>query len=111
MYRYFLAAWAVSIVAAAPLAWAQAAPGNSRADPQDANASVPSVTYESPFANYRALSDEKMMSWKETNDKVGRIGGWRVYAKEAQESKSAGEPAPANAAKPNQSGHGSHKMD
>ena len=71
MYRYFLAAWAVSIVAAAPLAWAQAAPGNSRADPQDANASVPPVTYESPFANYRVLSDEKMMSWKETNDNVG----------------------------------------
>ena len=119
MVRYFLAAWALPIVVAAPLAWAQAAPGNSRPDPQDAKASVPSVTYRSPLADYRALSDEKVMSWKETNDNVARIGGWRVYAKEAQEPGSVGEttqgtanrPAPANEAKPHQSGHGGHKMD
>ena len=118
MYRRFLVAWTLSMAAAAPLAWAQPATDRAKPDPQDAKASVPRVIYQSPLTNYRGLSDEKVTSWKETNDNVGRIGGWRVYAKEAQQPEPAGEsPAapgsksvPAGETKPMQGGHDGHKM-
>lgn len=111
MHSRFLVAWTLSIAAAAPLAWAQSAPAGARPDPQDARASVPQVIYRSNLADYRVLSDEKVTSWKETNDKVGRIGGWRAYAKEAQESEpTADKPAPADATKLMRGGHDGHKM-
>lgn len=42
------------------------------------------VTYTSPIADYQPYVDAKVTSWKAANDKVGQIGGWRAYAKEAQ---------------------------
>jgi hypothetical protein len=119
MYQRLLVAWTLSIATVAPLAWAQPAPDRSKPDPQDARASVPPVTYQSPLATYRGLSEGKVMSWKETNDNVGRIGGWRVYAKEAQQPEAAersqatpgSKPVPANETKPMQSGHDGHKMN
>jgi len=47
------------------------------------------LTYRSPFAAYRADKIEEPRSWREVNDRVGSIGGWRVYAREAQEPPSA----------------------
>ena len=118
MYRFVLVAWTLSIAGAAPLAWAQPAPGSAKPDPLDAEASVPRVIYQSALANYRVLSDEKVKPWKETNDKVGRIGGWRAYAKEAQQPEApagsapatADKPVPAEGVKPMHGGHDSHKM-
>ena len=43
------------------------------------------VGYTSPIADYKPFVDEKVTSWKAANDKVGQIGGWRAYAKEAQQ--------------------------
>lgn len=63
-----------------------------RPDPLDPMATVPAVRYESAMAQYRRLSDEKTVSWRDANDAVARIGGWRVYAREAQQ---ADPPAPA----------------
>jgi hypothetical protein len=40
--------------------------------------------YVSPIVNYQKFSDEKVLPWKAANDKVGDIGGWRAYTKEAQ---------------------------
>lgn len=65
-----------------------------RPDPLDPKAQVPSVRYESAFAQFRRIGDNKPMDWREANDAVARIGGWRVYAREAQ------QPEPAAAAKP-----------
>lgn len=118
MYRFVLVAWTLSIAGAAPQVWAQPASGSAEADPQDAQASVPRLIYQSPLVNYRGLSEEQVASWKETNDKVGRIGGWRAYAREAQEPESPSDSAPATAdtvapaeaAKPMHGGHGGHKM-
>ena len=100
-------------------AQAQPAAKAARPDPLDAKASVPALRYESSFSQYRRLGDEKPVSWRDANDTVTRIGGWRVYAREAQQP----DPAPATkpvdatpAAKPNDSakpmpaGHGGHKM-
>lgn len=35
------------------------------------------------FESYRRFADEPIQSWKAANDRVGQIGGWRTYAKEA----------------------------
>jgi len=43
------------------------------------------LTYRSPFSAYQADKIEEPRSWREVNDRVGSIGGWRVYAREAQE--------------------------
>lgn len=61
--------------------------------------------YRSAFEGYQPYSESKMVPWKEANDTVGKIGGWRAYAKEAAEGQAqqghAGHAAPAaNAAKP-----------
>ena len=64
-----------------------------RPDPLDPKAQVPSVRYESAFAKFRRIGDDKPVAWREANDAVARIGGWRVYAREAQ------QPEPAAAAK------------
>jgi hypothetical protein len=56
-----------------------------RPDPLNANAIVPALTYQSSFANDRRAGQEtKPLSWREANDAAARIGGWRVYAREAQ---------------------------
>ena len=102
-------------------AQAQPAAKAARPDPLDAKASVPALSYESSFSQYRRLGDEKPVSWREANDTVTRIGGWRVYAREAQQPDPAPGPKPtdaAPAAKPNDpakpmpmpAGHGGHKM-
>jgi len=79
----------------------------TRPDPLDAKASVPALSYESPFSRYRPLSDDKAVSWREANDEVTRIGGWRAYAREAQAPASA--TPDANAGAPASSPAGAHK--
>ncbi|MBS0440697.1 MAG: hypothetical protein JSR38_01995 [Proteobacteria bacterium] len=102
------------------VAWAAAAqtlPSEARKpDSLDPRASVPAVVYESAFSRYRRTADDKAISWREANDTAARIGGWRVYAREAQQpdpaaSASAATPAqPATKAMPMPQGHGGHKM-
>jgi hypothetical protein len=70
---------------AALAAQAQPAAKATRPDPLDPRASVPTLTYESSFLQYRRLGDENPVAWREANDTVARIGGWRVYAREAQQ--------------------------
>ena len=81
-----------------------------RADPADPSARVPAITYRSPFADYRLLGEEAVGDWRAANDEVGRIGGWREYAREVQETGSkpgvpAGKPTPGA---PAPGGHGAH---
>jgi hypothetical protein len=75
-------------------ALAQPLPAPGRADPLDPQASVPVLRYESSLSRYRGTADDKPVGWREANDTVTRIGGWRAYAREAQ------QPDPATAATP-----------
>jgi hypothetical protein len=70
----------------------------ARPDPLESTANVPTPTYKSAFAPFRRLGEEKAVSWRDANDNVARIGGWRVYAREAQQPNPA--PAAAPATKP-----------
>lgn len=65
------------------------------------------ATYRSALEGYQPYRDEKIKPWKESNDTVGKIGGWRAYAKEAAEPANQGGAAPAapGAAHPH-AGHG-----
>ena len=67
----------VALVVASAVAPAQSA------DAADPMATVPPLVYRSAFDGYRPNSEAEVGKWRETNDKVGRIGGWRAYAKEA----------------------------
>lgn len=85
-------------------ATASTAHQSSPADAADPRATVPPLAYRSAFQSYRSNTEAEVGNWKEANDKVGRIGGWRVYAKEAtQPDAAASAPMPVD-----HSGHKSH---
>ena len=58
--------------------------GSTAQTAADAQAVTKPLTYRSPFAAYQADKIEEPRSWRDVNDRVGSIGGWRVYAREAQ---------------------------
>ena len=67
------------------------------ANPADARVPVPALVHSSSFAGYRPHSEAKVAPWREVNDDVGRIGGWKAYAREAYEAAQAAaaqKPAP-----------------
>ena len=127
--------FAIAILIAAGVAAALSLSGASIAapDPTDEKNTVPPVLYVSPFRDYKPLGEDKQIPWKAANDEVGRIGGWRAYAKEAQDAAASVSPAapatpaqatPAQATppaaeppalqapakpKPGHEGHGQHK--
>jgi len=108
----------VAFVLLGPLseAPAQQAKRLAGADPLDPAAVVPPLTYESSFTQYRRLRADAPISWRDANDTVGRVGGWRSYAREAREAASAAAPPASAAPSPTDRvetmphGHGGHKM-
>ena len=72
---------------------------SARPDPLDAKAEVAPMMYTSTLGRYRPTGDVKVGSWREANDTVTRIGGWRAYAREAnQPEMPAAAPAVQSAA-------------
>lgn len=56
--------------------------------------------FRSALEGYQPYTEEKTQAWKEANDTAGRIGGWRAYAKEAQQPAAADNAAPKAATQP-----------
>lgn len=86
--------------------------GEGRSQPT--NTAAPTLRYNSVFDRYRGYDEVKVDSWRKTNDTVGRIGGWRYYAQEAEQTDDAegtaqpdtsGQPKPAAVSPPE------HKSD
>ncbi len=69
-----------------------------RPDPLDARASVPALVYRSSLLPGRPADAASAASWREANDAVARIGGWRVYAREAQQPSGVATPPPGQPA-------------
>ena len=85
---------AVLLALLSATALAQTAP---RTDPLDAKAAAAPLVYRSAFTGYKKLAAESPpVTWREANDAVERIGGWRAYAREANAAASA----PATASPP-----------
>ena len=93
---------APAIAQPAPAAPAAPPASSTRLDPTDARVPVPQVQHRSALAGYRALTDVPAIPWREANDTVTRIGGWRSYAREARAPQ---PPASAPAAAPMQHKH------
>lgn len=36
-----------------------------------------------PFDKYQAWQDEPVQDWRQSNDRVGEVGGWRTYLRES----------------------------
>ena len=80
---------------ASPSALLPASPPSSAISPR------PPAPYRSAMEGYQPYTDEKLIDWKQANDSTGRIGGWREYAKEAQQTDTRGAGSmPAPDAKP-----------
>lgn len=47
------------------------------------------MNYASAFEGYKADEDFEPSGWKDANDRVGEIGGWRTYLREATEPKAS----------------------
>ncbi|MES2105297.1 MAG: hypothetical protein V4634_14850 [Pseudomonadota bacterium] len=76
---------------------------SQRPNPLDAQAVVPPVVYQSTLQHYRPFADQEVSPWKESNDNTARVGGWRAYARQAQEpDASDARPAAKDAAVPDQ---------
>ncbi len=44
------------------------------------------LSYQSAMSTYRPYDDNPPGGWRAANDRVGEIGGWKTYAKEAYEA-------------------------
>ncbi len=71
------------------------------ATPNAAGTSMP-LQFESVLSRYKPMTDQKLGSWREANDTVTRIGGWRTYLKESQAPDTAAPAttAPSTTARP-----------
>jgi hypothetical protein len=68
------------------------------ADPLDATAPVPRLQHESAFTAHRRWGAVLALPWREANDEVARICGWRADARESQAAEAARQRSPADAA-------------
>lgn len=59
---------------------------------------LPEQAMPMPFKHYQGWRDEPLQDWREVNGRVGEIGGWRTYLREAQPGGDS----------PDESGHAHH---
>lgn len=100
--------WAIALIAGT----ATAAPAQTKPADAAPSSTQDALGYHSTFDGYQRFADQQVGPWREANDTVGRIGGWRAYAREAREPaqrspapSSAGTQTPAPVADPH-AGHG-----
>lgn len=108
----------LALSAAPPAAHAQAAPAERAPapDPLDPQASVPAASPPKALRRYRAATTPEPGGWREANERVTRIGGWKTYLREAQQpevpaaaASAPAAPAPAPApTRPPEHRHGRH---
>ena len=76
--------WAAVAAVVAPLL--APVPSAARPDPLDPNTPVPPLSRQSSLGSSPPLGETAVGSWRDANDTVNRIGGWRAYAREAPRS-------------------------
>ena len=103
-----------ALMVAIPVAHGQARPGPDTA--VEKRIDTPGVAYESPFKGYRKLEDQPIASWREANDLVHQLGGWKAFASGKVPDAPAAPAAAGEPSKPSQpqappaaAGHAGHK--
>lgn len=66
-----------------------------------------SLKFNSVMRQYQRFSDQALNSWPQTNERVEKMGGWRTYAKEANQAEDSANEA---ASMPMESSDGASKM-
>jgi hypothetical protein len=95
-----LAAVATAFIAAALTACAAPVdPSLPKAGPLNPQADVPPAVYRSSLADPAQRAADKPLDWRQANEEVARIGGWRAYAREANAPASAPASSPTGAEK------------
>ena len=67
-----------------------------------AEGAAAATTSVAPFNNYQTWRDEPLQDWRQANERVGEVGGWRTYLRESAPGGGAGAGAG------NQGSHGGH---
>jgi hypothetical protein len=60
-------------------------------NPLDAAAPASALSYQSPLEHYQGWREQPLERWREANELVGQIGGWRTYALEPYAEEAAPE--------------------
>jgi hypothetical protein len=81
-FRYLLLS---GLLLSSSLAAAQPVSNDGTAVQNAAESSPLQLQYFSVFTRYQSFREQPLRSWKETNDTVGKIGGWRFYTRDAQQ--------------------------
>lgn len=97
MFKPLLAYGLVLISALPGLAAAQS---SAPATPASATQVSPPLAFRSTMDGYKPYTEESTVNWKDANDTTARIGGWRVYAKEARQSQAPDASPPGDARNP-----------
>ncbi len=58
----------------------------AQSDESSAPAPMTRLEYHSVLVQYQPYREQVLIPWRESNDTVAKIGGWRVYAKEARQA-------------------------
>lgn len=66
------------------LAHAQSLAVEQSAAPQSTASATYPFFYRSVFTHYQLFKEQPVFPWRDANDQVGTIGGWRFYAREAE---------------------------
>ena len=84
----------VALAVVMPMAFAQSSSQPATPDAKNAASAAGTLSYRSVFADYRAYSEQPVVSWVDANDTVGKIGGWRTYSREAGQADDSPAPGP-----------------
>lgn len=124
MNRPFIGGALLCAAMVTPFSWAQSdhAHGAPRSQDKPSASPTPSEPAEArpstantrSMATYRAYSEPAVAPWRQSNEQVAKVGGWRTYARESQApaGHAASTPhAPSTASEPKskpQPPHGGH---
>lgn len=105
----------IAIATVEAMFWVPVTLAQPRPNPADPSAPVPAAIYRSAFGGYRPLGEEAVGNWRSANDQVGRIGGWREYARESEGAGASSKTEGASREKPGSDptpnpGHEGHVM-
>lgn len=75
------------------LVHAQSTVGAVTTAPTNTASVVSPFQYRSVFTHYHLFNEQPVLPWREANDDVEKIGGWRFYAKEASQPDAADKSA------------------
>jgi hypothetical protein len=103
MYRKYPKSYQLVFVVLLACLYLRSAWAQSEINPDIPTAEKPvELVYQSSFKNYQRYSASDIEAWKQANDTVKDIGGWREYAKEIAQDPNT-KPSSANPS------HGAHR--